>query len=229
MTDLNPSKLGTKEYWDNFYNVEKSNFKDNHDDTGESWFSDSGAEEKMVDFLVSKSEEGGIDEQNVSVIDLGTGNGRLLFSLREAGYEGEFCGIDYSKASIEFASLVAKNEELEDGITFQQADFLTDHSWNKDNIKWDIILDKGTLDAIALSDGTYDDKSGAERYPEMVKDMVNEDGRVLITSCNFTEDELVNLMTKDNWFNVSERIEYPTFQFGGVQGQSICTIEFKKT
>ncbi|KAA8904448.1 hypothetical protein TRICI_005498 [Trichomonascus ciferrii] len=226
MTDLNPSKLGTKEYWDRFYDLEKRNFKENSDDTGECWFSDSGAEERMVEFLVTRSDEGVIDEQSASVIDLGTGNGRLLFSLREGGYEGPMLGIDYSEPSVEFARMVAQNEEHED-IHFQQADFLTDGTWNKDNQKWDIVMDKGTLDAIALSDAKYEGKTGVERYPEMVRQFIKDSGSLLVTSCNFTEDELIKSMTKDGLFKLNDRVHYPTFQFGGVQGSTICTIEFK--
>ncbi|CAN6647562.1 protein-lysine N-methyltransferase Efm4p [Trichomonascus vanleenenianus] len=229
MADFEPSKLGTKNYWDQFYDREKLNFLENDDDTGECWFADSGAEEKMVDLLVSCDEEGEIDGRSASVIDLGTGNGRLLFSLRDAGYEGEFLGVDYSEPSVEFARMVAEKEGLSEGINFLPADILTDNSWNVDGLKWDIVLDKGTFDAISLSDSKYDGFSSTERYVEMVKDMVKPEGIFLITSCNFAESELIGHIARGGAFEVWRTAEYPSFEFGGRKGQTVCTIAFRLT
>ena len=66
---LNTSKLGTKKYWDEFYAVETSNFKENPEDTGECWFADSDAEEKMVEFLMDNLNELNI-RQDLSLIHI---------------------------------------------------------------------------------------------------------------------------------------------------------------
>ncbi|ANB14897.1 Efm4p [Sugiyamaella lignohabitans] len=236
MTDLNPSKLGTKSYWDNFYNVEKENFKENPQDTGECWFDDSNAEQKVVNFLTTLAEDGEIPEivnfESTEVIDLGTGNGRLLISVREAGFEGQLTGLDYSAPAVEFAESVAAEEQIEN-IKFQHADFLTSSNWNESQSQWDVVLDKGTLDAIALSSEKYKgedevERTGVEQYAHAVKDMVKSKGILLITSCNFTEPELINAITKEGAFEKWRIVKYPSFEFGGAKGQTICTVAFRK-
>ena len=76
--DLSTSKLGTKKYWDELYALELENFRRNPQDTGDCWFSDSDAEQKMIDFLVDNIGAYRISE-NASVVDLGIGNGHMLF------------------------------------------------------------------------------------------------------------------------------------------------------
>lgn len=227
---LNPSKLGTKDYWDEFYELERKNFADNTNDTGESWFSDSDAENRVVQFLedVAESGEWPITSclDNVSFCDLGTGNGRLLFSIREAGFEGPMTGLDYSEPSVEFARAIAEHENV-NNVTFEQADFLGDKKWETCGRKWDVVLDKGTLDAIALSDASYDGKTGVERYAEVVPNFIKDDGFFLITSCNFTEEELTEILGSGP-LKVWKRIEYPTFEFGGVKGSTVCSLAFVK-
>lgn len=228
---LTSSKLGTKQYWDDFYNLEKNNYAENPNDSGECWFSDSGAEEKMVDFLVEEEEEGqgeSLIALDCTMCDLGTGNGRLLFSIREGGFNGHLTGLDYSQPAVEFSTKIAEQEEVED-ISFEHADFLGDAAkWSTGERQWDVVLDKGTLDAIALSDIKYDDKSGVQKYPHVVQHMVKTGGVVLITSCNFTSDELVKIMTTDTCLKEWKHVKYPSFRFGGTDGSTVCTIAFKK-
>lgn len=254
---LKPSKLGTKSYWDHFYSVERVNFQENSNDTGECWFADSGAEEKVVDFLVQVAEDEElpdiVDICSSKILDLGTGNGRLLFSVREAGFESQLTGIDYSEQAVEFSRKIAEAEEIED-VDFIQANFLVNDDWNTDGRTWDVVLDKGTLDAIALSGNMYGDnedgtvtctcaeddaddednnknestsrRTAVEQYALRVPRLVRKGGMVLITSCNFTEPELIRVMTSTGHLSAWKSIEYPTFQFGGVQGQTVCSIAF---
>ncbi|OAA58382.1 sister chromatid cohesion and DNA repair protein [Niveomyces insectorum RCEF 264] len=134
---------------------------------------------------------------------------------------------------------------------------------------WDLILDKGTFDAISLghaapvgtpSEGGGDDgenNSNVEngdvngvpsveaRYRSQVLRLLQPGGRFLITSCNWTEAELCAWMEgddddeKENGTQTSPpgeharlekvgRVAYPRFQFGGVQGQAVCTVCFAK-
>lgn len=233
MDKLNPSKLGTKEYWDDFYSLERSNFTENGNDTGECWFSDSGAEEKMVEFLLNEIEDGNLSNDS-SMIDLGTGNGRLLFSIRDEGFEGHLTGIDYSEESVEFCKQIAVSEGYHDenSISFKHVDFLNGNEWKSKQQKWTVILDKGTLDAIALSSQLYGTKSGVEQYAHVVKELLTDEpsGLLLITSCNFTQDELISAITKGSRGKLQKwkTLSYPTYEFGGVKGQTICTVAFKK-
>lgn len=209
--DLNPSKLGTRDYWQDFYNVELHNFKENPDDTGECWFNDSGAQNQIVRYLTET-----FAGQELEVLDLGTGNGRLLFQLREEEMEGNFLGIDYVASSVELAQQVAEAEGYE--VDFQQVDFLKSSDWT--DRKFDVVLDKGTLDAIALSVKS-EEKSGPELYVERVLPLVKPGGTLLITSCNFTEAELSKLINRPY-----ETLEYPTFTFGGVKGSTVVSLVF---
>ncbi|PRT56276.1 Protein-lysine N-methyltransferase EFM4 [Wickerhamiella sorbophila] len=150
--DLKPSKLGTKDYWQDFYKVEIRNFQENPSDTGECWFDDSGAQDQIVRYVADT-----FAGQDVEVLDLGTGNGRLLFGLRDEDVEGKFLGIDYVATSVELAQQVADAEGYD--VEFQQVDFLKSSAWT--DRRFDIVLDKGTLDAIALSVSS-DDKTGPQ-------------------------------------------------------------------
>ncbi|ODV94269.1 hypothetical protein PACTADRAFT_44539 [Pachysolen tannophilus NRRL Y-2460] len=234
-TRLNPSKLGTKKYWEDFYALEKSNFEENPEDTGECWFSDSDAELKMVDFLFDNMDSLGKQNGDIKICDLGTGNGHLIFTLREEGFKGKLVGLDYSENSVAFCKEILKEQhDGDDKMVFEKCDILNDDEaifeMGKDEDKFDVVLDKGTLDAIALSDSRYkDDKLGVELYPSNVKRLLRKDGILLISSCNFTENELVKIIESEQEFKKWKCVEYPSFEFGGVKGQTICTIAFKKT
>ncbi|OUM51952.1 hypothetical protein BVG19_g1097 [[Candida] boidinii] len=229
---LNHSKLGTKEYWDDFYKLEHSNFEKNTEDTGECWFSDSDAEEKIISFLFDNLNELPTIHEQAEICDLGTGNGHLLFQIREEGFKGKFVGIDYSETSVEFAREIADANDV-DNIEFSTSDILieNDEFITNNKEKFDIVLDKGTLDAIALSSTKYgenNDLIGADVYPLNVKNLVKKGGILLITSCNFTEEELKKIILKEESLKFWKKVDYPVFEFGGVKGQTICSIAFLK-
>lgn len=225
-TKLNKSKLGTKKYWDDFYEVERKNFEENHQDTGECWFADNDAEERMIEFLIDNQGEDQISSES-SIIDLGTGNGHLLFSLLDEGFKGKMVGVDYSEQSVEFANAISESEYKDyNNISFSAKDIFDD-SWNPE--KFNIVLDKGTLDAIALSGITFDDgKTAIDRYPGVIERLLGKGGILLITSCNFTEDELIKIIENDS-LKLWKTINYPVFEFGGVKGSAICSVAFIKT
>jgi SAM-dependent methyltransferase len=100
---------------------------------------------------------------------------------------------------------------------------------------FDIVLDKGTFDAISLADDAKATRV-CERYPDIARRLVRRGGFLIVTSCNWTEDELVK------WFVAGEeedgekkdalvvwgRVEYPRFRFGGQEGQGVCTVCFQR-
>ena len=222
--DLSTSKLGTKKYWDELYALELENFRRNPQDTGDCWFSDSDAEQKMIDFLVDNIGAYRISE-NASVVDLGTGNGHMLFELHQTEFQGKLVGIDYSEESVKLASNIAEATGVDNFISFQQADIFSG-DWKPG--KYDIVLDKGTLDAISLSGMKINGKLDVvDVYAGVVEKILEKDGIFLITSCNFTQDELVKIIETDN-LKMWKTIKYPVFQFGGVQGATICSVAFVK-
>lgn len=223
-TRLNISKLGTKTYWDDFYALERANFNQNPDDTGECWFDDNDAERRMVDFLLDNVGEQLIDMKS-SMIDLGTGNGHLLFELCENGFSGPMLGVDYSSESVAFAHSVSKVRQFDAFARFEAADIFQ-ADWCPG--KFDIVLDKGTLDAIALSGLQFENhKTVFDCYSEVIEKILNKNGVFLITSCNFSEDELVRLIQTKNLVKWKS-IKYPSFEFGGVKGTAICSVAFFK-
>jgi hypothetical protein len=98
-----------------------------------------------------------------------------------------------------------------------------------------VLLDKGTFDAVSLS--SEKDAHGrrvSERYRARVMPFLKDGGLFLITSCNWTEEELRRWFEKeepgqDSIFKFRDRIKYPRFQFGGKEGQSVVTLCFEKT
>lgn len=105
-----------------------------------------------------------------------------------------------------------------------------------------MVLDKGTFDAISLSD-ERDAASGrriVEGYQARALRLVRPGGLLLITSCNWTEAELKTWFEgegegegaegggDDGRFVQAGRVKYPSFSFGGVKGQTISTLCFRK-
>ncbi|OAL52796.1 S-adenosyl-L-methionine-dependent methyltransferase [Pyrenochaeta sp. DS3sAY3a] len=233
---LDPSELGTKSYWDAAYSTERTNFAANADDEGTVWFSDAGAEERMLSFLEDLSDEGhihkgGDEHRGARFLDLGTGNGHLLFALREDEWAGDMVGVDYSSESVRLAGSIRDAKDDKDAyasIVFHEWDLLTQTPGAWLGGGFDVVLDKGTFDAICLSQET--DAQGrriCEGYREKVEPLVKKGGRLLITSCNWTEDEL------KGWFSGGElvfegKVKYPSFTFGGQTGSSVVTLCFKR-
>ncbi|KKA18124.1 S-adenosylmethionine-dependent methyltransferase [Rasamsonia emersonii CBS 393.64] len=158
----------------------------------------------------------------------------------------------------------AQAVRVSDEIRFEEWDILapgneealTTASSGANRIDWfpyktggfDIVLDKGTFDAVSLSADVIDDdedddkekeKKGdkrvqrrvCERYPRIATKLVRKGGFLVVTSCNWTEDELIRWFTARNdqdekdGLDVWDRIEYPRFRFGGQEGQGVCTID----
>ena len=226
---LDPSELGTKSYWDAAYTTELKNFASDRTDEGTIWFSDAGAEERMLSFLEEMSDEGKLDKSATRMLDLGTGNGHLLFALREEEWGGALVGVDYSAQSVRLAQGIRHTKEGAcDNIEFHEWDILTEAPGEWLGSGFDMVLDKGTFDAICLSQET--DEQGrriCEGYRERVEPLLKPGGRFLITSCNWTEEEL------RGWFEVAQftfagKVKYPSFTFGGKTGSSVVTLCFKK-
>lgn len=228
-------------------------------DRGTVWFDDSDAEAKLLQFLEDLEEEGGgrtttttaaaadgvgleLDKTSTSFLDLGCGNGSLLFALREEGWRGRCLGVDYSGESVALARQIAQSGAVagDEEVEFAEWDVLRGpyHAvlLGAQGQGWDVVHDKGTFDAISLSDEA--DARGrrvSEGYKARVLRLVRPGGLFLVTSCNWTEAEL------EGWFGEGSadveggggfvrvgRVEYPSFSFGGVKGQTISTLCFQR-
>jgi len=219
------SKLGTKAHWDNVYEEELANFKELGDE-GEIWF---GIEtvEKTVDWAL----ENVPPTANPSVLEIGCGNGTLVLALVEAGYAAtHLSGIDYSPGAVKLAQSIAIARG--EGITFNNCDFLKEDppvlSHMGEGV-WDLLLDKGTFDAIALGEKDESGRSPAVYYPGRVQKLLAPGGCFLITSCNFTETELkAQFITTETGLVYHSRIPHPTYTFGGKEGSVCSSVAFQK-
>ncbi|KAG8700060.1 hypothetical protein FRC08_004954 [Ceratobasidium sp. 394] len=174
--------------WDEVYNTEIENFETDGDE-GEIWFGEETVE-KMLEWTLDNVPP----TESPYILDIGTGNGIMAVTLAENGYDAtRIVGIDYSEPSIKLARSVATGRGHA-GIRYVVSDFITkgppttggDHA----NAKWDLLLDKGTYDAIALAEKNDDGTSVVSKYPYKIAEALKTGGLFLITSCNFTEDEL---------------------------------------
>ena len=173
----------------------------------------------MLDFL--SSPELHLSKKSTNFLDLGTGNGEILFLLREkGGFEGRMLGVDYSEKSVDLARKIVIKKEMARDIEFQAMDILD----NEMNIgEFEVVLDKGTFDAICLSG-----RSGVEAlYRDRVQRLVKPGGLLLLTSCNWTEEEVRQWIEGGN-FTFYGRIKYPVFRFGGQIGQTITSTCFRR-
>ncbi|SOV04746.1 related to SEE1 - probable lysine methyltransferase [Ustilago sp. UG-2017a] len=247
---LPESKLGTKQHWDEVYEREVTNFNEIGEE-GEVWFGED-AVMRMIRFLEEyytetiadtfSSEEG----KSPTVLDLGTGNGHLLFEMIESSAELEgiispnrLVGVDYSQASINLAKSIGTKRGGDcEQVKFDTADLLNDGSvanlrqmpardLGAEENAWDLVCDKGTMDAIALSSQPIGGVLPIDRYTNAVKELVKKDGIFLITSCNFTESEL-KVRFLGNGFEVEQVLPTPSFTFGGAKGSTTTSIAFKK-
>ncbi|PHH62536.1 hypothetical protein CDD81_6922 [Ophiocordyceps australis] len=254
---LEPSELGTKEYWDKLYANEVSNHAADPDDIGTVWFDDSDAQASIVDYLDSLAAPCSADDgsallsKQASLLDLGCGNGSLLLALRAAGWSGRALGVDYSQQGIALARSVAAHASS-CHARLLAPDFL---HWDIINgpldalatspacpaLGWDLVLDKGTFDAISLAhDVDAHGRRLADCYRQRVLRLVRPNGGLfLITSCNWTDAELHAWFADqaepsapdaapDGRFQVAGHVKYKTFSFGGVKGQTISTVLFQK-
>ncbi|KAF0918344.1 hypothetical protein E2562_023515 [Oryza meyeriana var. granulata] len=176
-SDMEPPMLGLQNYQDGAYAEYLSNFQErSHADD---WF---GTENMDVLVGWTKNLCSNKDLPNCSVLDIGTGSGRLLQQLAKQGFS-DLTGIDHSEGAIEIARTLA----IHDG--FEQINFLVDDVLeSKLERRFELVMDEGTLDTIGLHP---DGPVKRMMYWQSVAGLVSPGGILVITSCSRTKDELV--------------------------------------
>jgi EEF1A lysine methyltransferase 2 len=163
--------------------------------------------EKMVDWTLENVPI--TSHRHPRILEIGSGNGTLLFALHEAGYPAShLCGIDYSPDAVKLARMVAvARSQNSEQVTFHVCDFISElppsppppppassapsGQLDGDDVQgsWDLLLDKGTYDAIALGEKDESGRSPVTVYPIRASKLLRENGYFLIT-CK-SQDNLV--------------------------------------
>lgn len=120
-------------------------------------------------------------------MDLGCGNGMMLVNLANEGFKN-LVGLDYSRKAIDLSQQILCEQNVK-GVELLVCDITADvRSDILNNVK--VLHDKGTYDAISLNpEGAKDSR---QKYIENVSSWLLSDGYFVITSCNWTKDELVD-------------------------------------
>ncbi|KAI4261528.1 MAG: hypothetical protein L6R42_003268, partial [Xanthoria sp. 1 TBL-2021] len=155
---LDPSELGNKDYWQTTYTNDLTTHTENPANTGTTWFTTSNASPLTLAYLLTLTPP--LSKPTTTFLDLGTGNGEMLFLLRSSGgFTGKMLGIDYSPASVELATRVARQRgynNTDEDVRFREWDILreptVENGWTEGD--FDVVLDKGTFDAISLNEET---------------------------------------------------------------------------
>ncbi|PRP80055.1 hypothetical protein PROFUN_10738 [Planoprotostelium fungivorum] len=208
--EFQPSKLGTREHWDDAYENELKNYDDNGD-IGEIWFGEDCLR-RVVTFVTKLPLD-----LNSPILDLGTGNGATLFKLAKKGFSS-LLGVDYSAPSILLAKKIEETKKR--GVIFEEDDILN----TKLNSKFKLILDKGTYDAISLSDEKLNHQAAYRK--SVIHLLEDTTSFFVITSCNYNKEELLSMF--DSEFKYHSEIKYSTIKFGGQEGSTVTTLCFQK-
>ncbi|CAB3238112.1 unnamed protein product [Arctia plantaginis] len=211
-TELDPSELGTHDYWQKAYKKEIENYNE-HGDPGDVWFGEDSAQ-RVINWIC----DCGV-KKDVGIIDIGCGNGYTLTELAKEGFT-QLLGIDYCEEAI----LLAKNVSQADFSQIRYQVFNITEDSVEELGKFGIVHDKGTYDAIGLN--PEDPKTHREKYINQVTQLLDDDGMFIITSCNWTEDELIKHFSEK--MKLKRVIPTPQFKFGGKVGSVVSSVVFIK-
>jgi len=140
---------------------------------------------------------------NALVLEIGSGNGTLLFGLIDAGYNPEnLSGIDYSVGAVALSTQIAQTRGGSK-VNFNECDFLKDDPPIPENLRlgsrtdvWDLVLDKGTYDAIALGQQDDQGRSPCINYPGRAARLLKPGGYFLITCRSLSISRSTQLISK---------------------------------
>ena len=167
-------------------------------------------------------EKCGTVAKDAKILDIGCGNGALLCALAERGFTNLW-GTDYCQEAIELAERVTNSEGV--GAKLVVTDILTAQMSQFDDAPFDVCTDKGTYDAISLC--PEDSCSKRKQYVTSVASLLTDRGIYIITSCNWTGEE-IEQQFEPYFVHRASIPATPTFQFGGKTGQTVSTLVLQK-
>lgn len=212
------SPLGTKEHWSSAYVEEINQFHNNRTQVGEIWFG-RDIQKKIISYIISH-----FKDKSISVLDIGFGNGIFLYKLAKNKYKNLY-GIDYVSSSLTLAQEIFKEKGKKNNEEYDIKIYQEDINDRTDQIKiqFDLIHDKGSLDAFLLNKD-----NSLDNYIKYVLSYSKKgETYFLITSCNNTREELMEKFTEEKGFKFIDEIKNRSFQFGGKEGQRVATQLYK--
>lgn len=128
-----------------------------------------------------------LNKESDKIIDVGCGNAMTLVELANEGF-ANLMGVDYSQKAIGLARMVLNDNKLPH-VELEVCDIL-DNALPHD---FKVVHDKGTYDAISLNP----ENSAAKRqnYIENICRVLLPAGYLVLTSCNWTKEELLKHFT----------------------------------
>lgn len=149
----------------------------------------------------------------------------LLIELAQEGYR-KLTGIDYSLQAVQLATSIAADHKLSEVLQYKVVDMVleTDNHDLESLGQFKVVHDKGTYDAISLNPDNSKEKRMA--YMRNVTRLLQDDGYLIITSCNWTEEELT--LSFEHYFKQFYIIPSPQFRFGGKVGSIVSSVVFQK-
>ena len=147
---------------------------------------------------------------SLTLLDVGTGNGALLFKLTKKGIYSKVAnvclrGVDYSENSIMFADRVKQSLSTREDIAANlQADYAKIEFEHQDAFslvdggRYDIIYDKGTFDVVYMNNELSNEGYAQAMHHRM--NSSNPNAIFIITSCNCTSEELDQIFCAQGLF-----------------------------
>ncbi|CAK9830573.1 EEF1A lysine methyltransferase 2 [Anthophora retusa] len=215
IAELDSSELGTLDYWQRVYSEELDNFKE-HGDVGEIWFGRKNSL-KVVQCISMQLQVNKDDK----IIDIGCGNGMTLIELARNGFKN-LIGVDYSQKAIDLAQEILKENNVSN-INLKVYDILNIED-SELPMDFKVAHDKGTYDAICLD--PQDAALKRQKYIENVYKILLPSGYLVLTSCNWTKEEIEKHF--QNYFHILHVLPTETFIFGGQSGNTVTQLVLQK-
>lgn len=212
------SPLGTLEYWNEAYIKEKNIYNVNKEDEGQIWFG-KALQKKIVSYI-----DNNYKDKSISILDIGFGNGVLLYKLAKKQYTNLY-GIDYAESSVPLAQQIieekGKKHNTKYNINFIVEDI--NNKTGKIDIKFDLIHDKGSMDAYLMNKSNTIDNyySYLKSYSKIGYTIF------IISSINNTKLELMDKFSENKGFKFLDEIKSPSLTFGGHTGDQYVTHIYK--
>lgn len=177
------SQFGTKDYWEDMYNGMGDFAADEY-----SWYYGFDTLKSYFQDLIPQPKE------NVKMLVPGIGNDVILLDLYEYGYQ-DITAFDYSSSAIERQKdlfISSRNENIKQDIKLLVRDSRRlDDGWTNE---FDIIFEKGLLDAIHLSGEGYSELAMIE-----LQRCTKVGGFFISVSGVVTDDIRQKMFPKNDW------------------------------